>query len=67
MEYDDYIKTVCNQLLYIPKTTVIERITGDGSKEKLIAPLWSTNKISVLGGIDKFLFENNMYQGMNFR
>lgn len=66
MEFDDYVKTVCNQLLYLPKETVIERITGDGSKENLVAPRWSTNKIAVLGSIDKYLYDNNLYQGMYF-
>lgn len=67
LTYDEYIKIVCNQLSYIPVETVIERITGDGSKDKLIAPLWSKNKIAVLGGIDKYLFENNLYQGINVK
>lgn len=63
MEMDDYIKTVCEQLRFLPPECVIERITGDGSKENLIAPRWSTNKIAVLGGIDKFMADNNIYQG----
>lgn len=63
MTYEDYIKTVCNQLRYLPRECVIERITGDGSKENLIAPRWSIDKISVLGGIDKYMAENNIFQG----
>ncbi len=66
MSFDDYIDVVCRQLEYIPKETVIERITGDGSKDKLIAPLWSKNKIAVLGTIDKALFERDTYQGKFF-
>lgn len=63
MSMNEYIETVCNQLRYLPPRCVIERITGDGSKENLIAPRWSTNKIAVLGGIDKFMADNNIYQG----
>lgn len=63
LEKDEYVKIVSNQLTYLPETTVIERITGDGSKEGLIAPLWSLNKISVLGSIDKFMADNNLTQG----
>ncbi len=63
MSMNEYIETVCNQLRYLPQECVIERITGDGSKENLIAPRWSTNKIAVLGGIDKFMADNNFYQG----
>ncbi len=63
MSFGDYIDVVCSQLEYIPEKTVIERITGDGSKDKLIAPLWSKDKIKVLGTIDKTLFEKDTYQG----
>ncbi len=63
MTFEDYIKTVCSQLRFLPITCVIERITGDGSKENLIAPRWSTDKIRVLGEIDRFMAVNNIYQG----
>ena len=63
MTYENYIETVCHQLRCLPPRCVIERITGDGSKENLIAPRWSIDKIRVLGGIDKFMADNNFYQG----
>lgn len=66
MTKDAYINTVIRQLEYLPDTTVIERITGDGSKENLVAPLWSLDKISVLGSIDKEMDIMNTYQGIFF-
>lgn len=63
MTMEDYIETVGRQLEYLPPETVIERITGDGDKSKLVAPLWSTNKIAVLGGIDKWQAKNGSMQG----
>lgn len=63
MEKEDYIKTVAEQLLYIPQTTVIERLTGDGDRRYLVAPLWSRDKISVLGGIDKYMTQFDIWQG----
>lgn len=63
MSKEQYIQLVVNQLEYIPQECVIERITGDGDKSKLIAPLWSMDKISVLGGIDKRQAELSSYQG----
>lgn len=36
MSKENYISTVVNQLEYIPPQTVIERITGDGNKDKLM-------------------------------
>jgi len=63
---DGYVDIVCRQLEVLPPKTVIERITGDGGKENLIAPLWSLDKISVLGAIDKEMAARNTYQGINF-
>lgn len=59
----EYIDTVVHQLEYLPKETVIERITGDGDKRYLIAPKWSMDKISVLGGIDLLQKNLDSYQG----
>lgn len=63
LEKAEYIDTVIGQLELLPPETVIERITGDGDKKKLAAPLWSADKISVLGGIDKRMAELGTYQG----
>ncbi len=63
LDRDEYIDIIIRQLEVLPPETVIERITGDGDKNKLIAPLWSTDKIAVLGGIDKELAARNTYQG----
>ena len=66
LEKAEYIDTVIGQLELMPQETVIERITGDGDKKKLAAPLWSADKISVLGGIDKRMAEMGTYQGRLF-
>ncbi len=63
MTREDYIDTVVRQLEYIPPETVIERVTGDGEKAKLLAPVWSMDKIRTLGGIDKRQKELNSFQG----
>ncbi len=63
---DEYIDIIVRQLETLPAETVIERITGDGDKSKLIAPLWSADKIAVLGGIDKALAELDTFQGRLF-
>ena len=63
MEKERYIEITARQLEYFPPETVIERLTGDGDKSKLAAPLWSKDKISVLGGIDKYMADNDIYQG----
>ena len=63
LERNEYIDIIVEQLEILPPETVIERITGDGDKSKLIAPIWSANKIAVLGGIDKRLAELETWQG----
>lgn len=63
MSQEGYIGTVVRQLEYFPPETVIERVTGDGEKAKLLAPLWSMDKIRTLGGIDKLQAELQTYQG----
>ena len=60
---DEYIAITAQQLAVLPPETVVERITGDGDKSKLIAPLWTMDKIAVLGGIDKALCQMDLWQG----
>ena len=66
MEKDEYIDMVCRQLEVFPPETVMERLTGDGPREYLLAPLWSRDKISVLGGIDQALARRDTWQGRLF-
>ena len=49
------------------KDIIIHRLTGDGDKEKLVAPLWSKNKIKTIGEISKILKQRNSYQGINYK
>ena len=60
----EYVGTVCDQLELLPPETVIGRVTGDGSPESLIAPLWSRKKFVVMNEIDKELVRRNSYQGI---
>lgn len=67
MEMQDYIDIVVRQLELLPAETVIERLTGDGSKDTLLAPLWSLDKRAVLGGIMKRQRELDSIQGKRFQ
>lgn len=60
---EQYIDIIVRQLEVLPPGIVVERITGDGDKSKLIAPMWAADKISVLGGIDKRMSELDTWQG----
>ena len=46
---------------------VIERLTGDGDKSTLEAPLWTCDKRSVLNGIDKELKHRDTWQGKKIK
>ena len=53
-EYGDVLRSCIRQL---PEHIVIHRITGDGAKKDLIAPLWSADKKRVLNYLHKLLQE----------
>ena len=63
MERDEYIQTVCDQIELLPADIVIERVTGDGIANELLAPEWSKKKVTVINDIDKELYRRNSYQG----
>ncbi|MFZ2539100.1 MAG: TIGR01212 family radical SAM protein [Oscillospiraceae bacterium] len=66
LSLENYINIICDQIERLPKEVVIQRITGDGDKNTLIGPLWSTNKLVVMNSIDKELVRRNSYQGIKF-
>lgn len=59
-EYCDFVID-CVELL--PNDIVIHRLTGDGPRKLLIAPLWSTDKKRVLNTINKRFKERDTWQG----
>jgi len=63
MSQDDYEDLVIQQLRLLPSDIVIVRLTGDGDSNELIAPLWITNKVSILNHIDQKMAKDNLYQG----
>lgn len=66
MELSEYAETVVRQLELLPPETTIERLTGDGDRRTLAAPLWSRDKLRVLGTIDQLMAERNTWQGRLF-
>ena len=63
----DYLTTVTDILALLPPTIVIHRLTGDGDKQKLIAPRWSGDKRHVLNALNQQLKERNLYQSIFYR
>ncbi len=55
LELDEYIDIIKACVEIIPSDIVIHRLTGDGAKKDLIAPLWSADKKNVLNKLNKAL------------
>jgi radical SAM protein (TIGR01212 family) len=60
---EEYIDLVIDCLALLPQDMVIHRISGDGPKELLLAPLWSGNKRMVLNSLAKRFKERGTCQG----
>ncbi|MBQ5848534.1 MAG: TIGR01212 family radical SAM protein [Treponema sp.] len=63
LEMDEYFKILGKALKIIPKDVVIHRLTGDGPKKILIAPLWTGQKKVVYNAMNKYFDEINLIQG----
>lgn len=60
---EEYTDLVIDCIALLPPETVIHRISGDGPKQMLLAPLWSSNKKLVLNTLSKRLKERGICQG----
>ncbi len=57
MSLEEYTRVLINCLKFLPKNTVVHRMTGDGDKKILIEPQWSADKKRVLNYINKKIKE----------
>ena len=60
---DEYIDILCDCIEVLPENVVVHRLTGDGDKKLLVAPLWSADKKRVLNTINRKFSERNVVQG----
>ncbi len=63
LSMEEYTTLVCDCIGHLRPDIVIHRITGDGPKDLLIAPLWSTAKRKVMNEIHHQLKVRNVTQG----
>ncbi len=63
LEQDEYVSLVVDFLERLHPETFIHRLTGDGPRDLLLAPLWSLHKWEVLNAIDAELEERGSRQG----
>lgn len=61
-----YIDLLCSCIDHLNPAIVLHRVTGDGPKDLLIAPIWSLQKRDVLNSLHKALKAGGHYQGKDF-
>lgn len=64
---EEYLDTVIVCLEHLREDIVIHRLTGDGPKELLIAPLWASRKREVLNQLHHEMKLRNTWQGRLYR
>lgn len=64
---EEYITLLLQCIERLPKHIVIHRITGDGPKNLLLAPTWSSHKKLVLNSIHKAMKEQDSWQGKHYK
>ncbi|MBE7017780.1 MAG: TIGR01212 family radical SAM protein [Ruminococcaceae bacterium] len=60
MSLEEYAALVADCVEIIPENTVIHRLTGDGPKKILLAPLWSGDKKRVLNTVNALLRQRGL-------
>ena len=63
---ENYISNCAYILTHLNPNIVIHRVSGDAPKDLLVAPDWNSHKKWIINGLDKFLKENNLCQGMYY-
>lgn len=63
MTLDEFVDYVILILENLNPNIIVQRLTGDGRRDKIIWPIWSKNKAKVLSTIDKKLKDRNKNQG----
>ncbi|MBQ5890884.1 MAG: TIGR01212 family radical SAM protein [Clostridia bacterium] len=63
LDMDKYIDILVGCIERLPESVVIHRMTGDGDKKTLVAPMWTANKRHVLNSISARFRETEIKQG----
>lgn len=64
---EEYCQLIVDCLAILPPEITIHRLTGDGPKDLLIGPLWSSAKRSVLNQIHRELKAQDIWQGKHYK
>ena len=67
MEMGEYFFALGECIEHLRPDIVIHRLTGDGDKKILLAPLWSGDKHTVLNGFARYMEEQDIVQGKRYK
>ena len=62
LSFPEYASLLSECIRLLPPDTVVHRITGDGDKRTLLAPLWSADKKHVLNSLNAYFDEHDVFQ-----
>ena len=65
-DMEEYIRVLGRCVSRLRPDIVIHRLTGDGPKDLLIAPLWTGAKRTLLNRMHQYLKENDIWQGKEY-
>lgn len=65
-EMEEYFELLSRCLVQLRPDIVIHRLTGDGPKSLLLAPLWTANKRQVLNAMQVYFKTHDIWQGKEF-
>ena len=65
-DMEEYIELLGSCIAKLRPDIIVHRLTGDGPKELLIAPLWTSAKRTVLNRFHQYLKQQDIWQGKDY-
>ncbi len=66
LEQREYVNILCDFLELLPKSVIIQRVTGDPHPEELAAPAWSMERNDTFKMIQETMASRDSFQGKRF-
>lgn len=67
LSVEEYIKILEDCIKVLPPEMTVHRLTGDGAKAELAAPLWSADKKRVLNAVNAAFLRDGIIQGSEYK
>lgn len=66
LSLEEYTRILGDCIEHLRPDIVVHRLTGDGPRSQLLAPMWSADKKRVLNYINRYFNEHNIIQGRKY-